>query len=80
MSTIRCKAPSTHGDKHWTHRHPEWLRRGESHPAAKLTAKRVRAMRRLRDMGTTITAIAAAFDVDRTTVRRALRGQTWRHV
>lgn len=57
------------------------LRRGEQHPAARLTEADVRAARRERRAGTaSIGQMAARYGVSPRTIRDAVRGKTWRHV
>ena len=56
-------------------------RRGEQHHSAKLTAKKVRAMRRLHhNKKLCIRCIAACFDVKYTTAWDAISYNTWRHL
>jgi len=81
VSAIGTEAPSTHGEKHWTHRHPEWLKwRGERHHNAKLTVAAVISMRSFRKKGIAINAIAKAFGVHPKTARFAIVGVNWKHV
>lgn len=53
---------------------------GEGNPAAKLTAARVAAARRMARGGVAVETIASAYGVTTKTITRAVRGETWRHV
>jgi hypothetical protein len=53
---------------------------GQDHPNAKLTEAKVREMLRLKREGLSIPKIAAAHNVNRTTVKRILAGKSWSHV
>lgn len=59
---------------------PEAVSRGERNPAAKLTEDRVREMRRLRETGATVRALAATYGVDHSLVYRVCTRQCWAHV
>jgi hypothetical protein len=50
------------------------------HHAAKLTEARVRQARALAAGGEAVAALAARFHVERSTMRQAITGETWRHV
>lgn len=52
--------------------------RGESHGSAKLTWKAIEEMRALVAQGMTRVEIGRLYNVNRTTVERALRGNSWR--
>ena len=54
--------------------------RGSARPLAKLTEEVVRECRRLNASGVTKTALADRFGVSRAAMRRAINGETWRHV
>jgi hypothetical protein len=54
--------------------------RGETIWESKLTAKRVVAMRRLREMGVKVRCIGSAFGVDGSVASRATTRKTWKHV
>ncbi len=54
--------------------------RGERHGLSKLTSARVLSARRLRAQGHTFISIAQRFGVDKMTVLRAIKGQSWAHV
>lgn len=55
----------------------KWDRRGGNNPNAVLSASSVRLMRTLSSLGASQRELAAAFGVGRTTVRRAVSGETW---
>lgn len=56
------------------------MKRGEQHPAAKLTERQVRDIRAAVAAGEKRAVIAARFGVSTQTIMRIARGQTWRHV
>ncbi len=60
------------GDRHWTHRKPELIRRGADSHAAKLSAADIALISQFADAGWLPSEIAAHFGVSRVTV--------WRHV
>lgn len=81
MSALGTEVPATHGDKHWTHRRPELLKRGERHPAAKLTENDVRFIRQVyADKLASMTWLAWFFQVHRETISRVVHRKTWRHL
>lgn len=53
--------------------------RGEQNGMAKLTKEDVLEIRRLRTQGVAYRELARRFDVDRTAVKQAALGITWRH-
>ena len=53
---------------------------GSKHPNAKLTEDNVRVIRKARQDGVTITALAATFDVNKTCIHAIVQGRTWRHL
>jgi hypothetical protein len=61
-------------------RHPEFLRRGESHWSSRLTEKHVREIRRRRDEGEKLRTIAADFGVSDATISTIVLRKTWKHV
>jgi hypothetical protein len=71
----RCA--SVTGDRHGSRVHPERRPRGESHGRAVLTAGDLAEVRRLRAAGATYKIIASKFSVNKSTVRRAIVGETW---
>lgn len=54
--------------------------RGEEKYCAKLTEKKVREARKLNASGYSVGWLAAYYEVSAPTMRRALRGDAWRHV
>lgn len=68
------------GDRNGTHTHPERVTRGESRPAAKLTAAAVREIRAAAGHGELRSAIAARHGVSTRTIRGVVRRDSWRHV
>lgn len=80
MSAKGSESPRTWADQHWTHRKPELLRRGERHPAAKLTAADVGDIRRWYAAGMSMTKLAKLALVNRETISRIVHRKTWRHV
>lgn len=64
-----------------TQTHPEKMARGERQALAKLTAEKVREIRRLHAAGEqNYERLATRFDVDPSTVARVVKGVTWKHV
>ena len=55
-------------------------RLGEQNPAAKLTPKKVRAIRKEYRQGLSGNVLAKKYDVNRATIYFILNGVTWRHV
>lgn len=53
---------------------------GENHPKAKLTEKKVRAIKKLRRTGATLDAIAEKFGVTKQSIAGIVSGKTWTHV
>lgn len=53
---------------------------GEKNWAAKLTAEKVKEMRKLKEAGMGFRRIANRFSIHKTTARDACRGKTWAHV
>jgi hypothetical protein len=75
------ESPNTWGDKHWTHRRPDRIARGERGGHAKLTEEQVAAMRALRAKeGAPIKTLGQRFGIDRRTAGDIIRRKTWRHV
>lgn len=68
------------GDKHYTRRRPELVRRGEQHPMAKLTCRDVRRIRRLLARGKTQSFVARTWGISQPTVSRIATGGGWRNV
>lgn len=75
------KARDARGEQNGARRHPERLARGERNAAARLTTGDVAELRRrgARRHGD-LSRLAREFSVDRSTIARAISGQTWRHV
>lgn len=53
---------------------------GERNSAAKLTARKVRAIREAYAAGGSVAGLASAFDVSDRTVRHVVRGTSWTHI
>lgn len=53
---------------------------GSKHPHAKLTEEKVLAIRKARREGATLTALGAAFGVNKTCIHAIVQGKAWRHV
>lgn len=68
------------GDKNASRAHPERLRRGESHPNAKLTDDLVRQIRAAAANGETGASIGRRIGVSKKTVCQVIRGDVWSHV
>ena len=69
------------GDKHYSKKHPEWVRRGEDHREAKLTEEKVREAKRLRRENPklwTYKHLATKYGVTYLPMYKAVNGQTWR--
>lgn len=69
---------SRSGDGNGSRTHPERLRRGESHPMAKLTLSDVRLIRLLRERGVSVLKLAAQFSVGKSTVKRVVNRKNWK--
>ena len=61
----------------WMKKRPIATAPGVDHPLAKLNDD---AVREIRSKVENTSALAAKYGVDKATIRRVLRGQTWRHV
>ena len=70
----------TRGEKHWAVTNPEKLMRGEKQHLAKLTAEIVREMRKIRNEGMTLKAIADRYSVTKGCVHWVIMRKTWKHV
>ena len=53
---------------------------GDNHPRSRLTAARVSKARSLHNAGKTIAALAREYEVGETTMRHAIKYDTWKHV
>lgn len=74
------KGRKASGIKNGMNTQPESRPRGQSHGNAKLTADKVRAVRRLSRKGWLQREIAQKFDIAQTCVSKVLAGKLWRHV
>jgi predicted DNA-binding protein (UPF0251 family) len=74
------KGRSAKGRRHWTARHPEWVKRGEERPLSKLTVRAVRAIRRGLRLGTSQKKLAERFGISRSAVYSVKARRSWRHV
>lgn len=63
----------TSGSRHWTKRHPEWIRRGTQAPGAKLTPAGIERLLLLDSDGMLPGEIAAELNVSRQTIWRHLK-------
>lgn len=68
------------GDDHHLRRRPELVRRGEAAPRAKLTAEKVREIRRRYANGETFAALGIAFGVTPQAIMAVVHRRTWQHV
>lgn len=68
------------GDAHPYRRNPDLIRRGESHPGARLTEVAVRAIRTAGASGGAIPSLAAQYGVSRRCIRDVLNRRRWSHV
>lgn len=74
------KRPAIQGDNHPFRKHPERVPRGESSGVSKLTDDGVREIRRMFSEGATITKIAQAFGLHKSTVSAVVNRKRWTHV
>lgn len=74
------KGRSTKGDRNPMRMYPELVARGERQGFARLTEKKVLAIRQARIAGATLDSLASKFKVNRITVSDISRGVTWAHV
>ena len=65
--------PHPSGDRHWTRRNPDRIRRGTASHAAKLSQAQIEAAQVLHENGYTKTEIARILGVARVTIWRHLR-------
>ena len=56
------------------------IHRGEAAPAAKLTERKVRTIRRLAAEGVSYAKLAKRYGVGQTTIRKVVMRHSWRHV
>lgn len=68
------------GDRHWTRRKPDAVRRGEANGNARLTPEKVVLAREMRAAGAPLALIGKCIGVSDVCVSNILRGRTWRHV
>lgn len=68
------------GDRSGARTHPECVPRGESHPCAKLTVAVIMDCRARLMNGESVSSLARTTGVARATIRRAMRGITWKHL
>jgi hypothetical protein len=76
----KAKGRYPSGDKNPSRMHPECLARGERQGSSKLTALEVAAIRKLLAFGTSVSAVARTYRVDRGTIRAVRDRRTWSHV
>lgn len=76
-----CPERRLRGDDHPARVHPEYLARGEAHPAAKLTAEQVTEIRRVwAAREATQAKLAARFGVSQVTIGHVVLRKVWKHV
>lgn len=68
------------GDESSSRRHPELLKRGESHPRAKLSVTDIDAIKSMRLKGISFKAISKIFNVSDSTVCNAHNRLYWKHI
>lgn len=68
------------GARNGSVKHPELLRRGESHGRSLLSEADVVRIRSFADSGASASVLAREYGVARTTVRKVIGRETWRHV
>lgn len=68
------------GDRHYSRREPERLARGERHGKTRLTADQVREIRRERESGTPLKALADRFGISACAVSAIAHRRNWGHV
>jgi hypothetical protein len=79
LGTHRDNMRDMRDRKRWNH-DPATRARGERHGLSKLNTKQVKALRKRRATGITISQLARESGVARSTIRRAVNGDTWRGV
>jgi DNA invertase Pin-like site-specific DNA recombinase len=69
------------GDRHWSRRMPELVKKGEDLPMSRLTAEKVREIRRAyAGGGETYKTLADRYGVSFITIFDAIKRKTWKHV
>jgi len=68
------------GERHWSHRTPNRIVRGEAHGQAKITAADVRDIRASHDDGESLRSLARRYKLSRPQIKRIVTGQAWAHV
>lgn len=76
----RAVGGTSFGINNGPHKHPERMRRGETHGMSKLTEAIVRNARHARLNGSSFNRIARSIGCDVQTIRKAILGITWKHV
>ncbi len=90
MQDMVSKGRAAQGDRHGSKTHPECLRRGkradtsawrrgEGQHTARLTIKKVRQIRQLRETGLTLTELSVKFSVCIATIHQVTSRKTWAH-
>ena len=77
MADRHQKGRDAKGQTHWIVKSPHLIKRGEASKMSKITQNDAEAMRELSAQGWTGRAIAAHYNLGRSTVSRILRGTTW---
>lgn len=54
--------------------------KGEAHPRAKLNTEQVLMIRKLYDMGFSISVISKNYKVSSWTIRNVIKHETWNHI
>lgn len=78
VDDMLAKNRHAYGDRNGTRRHPERVARGERAGAAKLSADTVDHIRRAHSQGESVTHIAKALGVHKSTISRIVNGKQWR--
>lgn len=72
--------PLLTGDEHWSHKHPERVRRGDKANRVKLTENEVRELRRLREDGMSYAQLGEKFSITPQGAFRIVKRLVWSHV
>jgi len=74
------RSNSLRAEKHWSHKHPEAVLRGENNGQAKITEIQVREIRNLSATGASDATLAKRYSVSRKAIWQIVRRRVWRHV
>jgi HNH endonuclease len=78
--SIACPERMARGEKHGSKTMPHRILRGESSATAKITNALVRAIRRMKARGSSISHIARFLQIPRGATKCVVQGKTWRHI